>query len=63
MTGPKLKYVQVAWHPYEKEHVKKSERLSKIDTRIVSELENLQGKSNRNSTDNTCKGRERRHKD
>ena len=41
MIRPKLEYAKVIWSPHKKKHVLKLERIQRIATKIVPELENL----------------------
>ena len=41
MIRPKLEYAEVIWSPYKKKHVLKLERIQKIATKMVPELEDL----------------------
>ena len=41
MIRPKLEYAEVIWFPHKKKHVLKLERIQKIATKIVPELEDL----------------------
>ena len=41
MIRPKLEYAEVIWSPHKKKHVLKLERIQRITTKIVPELEDL----------------------
>ena len=41
MIRPKLKYAKVIWSSHKKEHVLKLERIPRIETKMVPDLEDL----------------------
>ena len=41
MIRPKLEYAEVIWSPHKKKHVLKLERIQRIATKMVPELEDL----------------------
>jgi len=41
MIRPKLEYAEIVWSPHKKKHVKKLERIQRIATKMVPELEEL----------------------
>ena len=41
MNRPKLEYAKVIWSPHKKKHVLKLERIQRITTKMVPELEEL----------------------
>ena len=41
MIRPKLEYAAIVWSPYKKKHVRKLERIQRIATKMVPELEEL----------------------
>ena len=41
MIGPKLEFVKVIWFPHKKKYVLKLERIQKIATKLVPELNDL----------------------
>ena len=41
MIRPKLEYAEVIWSPHKKKHVLKLERIQRIGTKMVPELEDL----------------------
>ena len=63
MIRPKLEYADVIWSPQKKKHVLKLERIQRIETKMVPDLESLTYEEilKRNATDNTKrKNRKRR---
>ena len=41
MIRPKMEYAAIVWSPYKKKHVKKLERIQRMATKMVPELEEL----------------------
>ena len=41
MIRPKIEYAEVIWSPHKKKHVLKLERIQRIATKMVSDLEDL----------------------